>query len=257
MQFTLNFKLVLKLTGNVSLFARNHKILPSNLLTIPQTTQERIQHFWSPKNRREDSEFLTPKQHWRFRISDPPNNTGGDSEFLTPKQHRRGFRISDPPINTGRIQNFWPPNNTGKDSEFLTTKTTKERNSECLTPKQHKRGFRISDRQTTQKRIQNFWPPNNTGEDSEFLIPKQHRRGFRISDPQNNTRGDNSQGAGISHGCYECGFRLVTQENKRNIEPKEIPSCLIPRLLVVFTRQLEILVTALEIVLYHENLGWH
>ena len=29
----------------------------------------------------------------------------------------------------------------------------------------------------------------------------------------------------------------------RKIEPKEIPSCLIPRLLVVFTRQLEILVT--------------
>ena len=29
-------------------------------------------------------------------------------------------------------------------------------------------------------------------------------------------------------------------------EPKEIPSCLIPRLLVVFTRQLEILVTALK-----------
>ena len=36
---------------------------------------------------------------------------------------------------------------------------------------------------------------------------------------------------------------------RRKIEPKEIPSCLIPRLLVVFTRQLEILVTALEIVL--------
>ena len=31
----------------------------------------------------------------------------------------------------------------------------------------------------------------------------------------------------------------------RKIEPKEIPSCLIPRLLVVFTRQLEILVTFL------------
>ena len=33
---------------------------------------------------------------------------------------------------------------------------------------------------------------------------------------------------------------LVAQENKRKIEPKEIPSCLILRLLVVFTRQLEI-----------------
>ena len=33
---------------------------------------------------------------------------------------------------------------------------------------------------------------------------------------------------------------------QRKIEPKEIPSCLIPRLLVVFTRQLEILVTTLH-----------
>ena len=31
----------------------------------------------------------------------------------------------------------------------------------------------------------------------------------------------------------------------RKIEPKEIPSCLIPHTLVVFTQQLEILVTAL------------
>ena len=30
------------------------------------------------------------------------------------------------------------------------------------------------------------------------------------------------------------------------MEPKEIPSCLIPRLLVVFTQQLEILVTSLS-----------
>ena len=32
---------------------------------------------------------------------------------------------------------------------------------------------------------------------------------------------------------------------EKKIEPKEIPSCLIPHLLVVFTRQIEILVTAL------------
>ena len=31
----------------------------------------------------------------------------------------------------------------------------------------------------------------------------------------------------------------------RKIKPKEIPSCLISRVLVVFTRQLEILVTTL------------
>ena len=35
----------------------------------------------------------------------------------------------------------------------------------------------------------------------------------------------------------------------REIESKETPSCLIDRLLVVFTRQLEILVTALTSVL--------
>ena len=37
---------------------------------------------------------------------------------------------------------------------------------------------------------------------------------------------------------------LLSLENRGKIEPKEIPSCLTPRLLVVFTRQLEILVTA-------------
>ena len=35
-------------------------------------------------------------------------------------------------------------------------------------------------------------------------------------------------------------------ENRRKIEPKQIPSRLIPRLVVVFTRQLEILVTTLS-----------
>ena len=81
----LTFKLgrLNKLTGK-ELFARSHKILSSNLLMIPQTTQKRILNFWFPKNRGEDSGFLTPKQHWRFRIPDPPNNTGEDSEFLTP-----------------------------------------------------------------------------------------------------------------------------------------------------------------------------
>ena len=43
-----------------------------------------------------------------------------------------------------------------------------------------------------------------------------------------------------------CYFLL---ENRTKIEPKEIPSHLIPRLLVVFTRQLEILVTTLETAL--------
>ena len=37
----------------------------------------------------------------------------------------------------------------------------------------------------------------------------------------------------------------IFMENRRKIEPHAIYSCLIPHLLVVFTRQLEILVTAL------------
>ena len=54
-----------------------------------------------------------------------------------------------------------------------------------------------------------------------------------------------SRGPGISSGYYECGSRLFLWENRRKIEPKEILSCLIPRLLIVITRQLEILVTTL------------
>ena len=54
-----------------------------------------------------------------------------------------------------------------------------------------------------------------------------------------------SRGPGIFPGYYESGLRLLLLENRRKIEPKEIPSRLIPRLLVLFTRQLEILVTTL------------
>ena len=35
------------------------------------------------------------------------------------------------------------------------------------------------------------------------------------------------------------------KENRRKIEPKEIPSCLIPHLLVIFTEQHEMFVTTL------------
>ena len=45
---------------------------------------------------------------------------------------------------------------------------------------------------------------------------------------------------GISHGYHECGPQLLSRETKRNPY-----SFLIPRLLVVFTQQLEILVTSL------------
>ena len=50
---------------------------------------------------------------------------------------------------------------------------------------------------------------------------------------------------GICPGYYKHGPWLLSKENRRKIEPKETPSCLIPCLLVVFTWQLEILVTTL------------
>ena len=54
------------------------------------------------------------------------------------------------------------------------------------------------------------------------------------------------RGPEISPGYYDYGPRPLSKENKRKIEPKETPDCLIPRLLVVFTLQLEILVTTLQ-----------
>ena len=53
------------------------------------------------------------------------------------------------------------------------------------------------------------------------------------------------RGPGISPGYYEHEPRLLSSENGRKIEAEEIPSCLIPHLLVVFTRQLDIFVTSL------------
>ena len=47
-----------------------------------------------------------------------------------------------------------------------------------------------------------------------------------------------SRELGISPGYYESGPRLISLENRIKIEPEEISSCLIPRLLVIFTRQL-------------------
>ena len=59
-----------------------------------------------------------------------------------------------------------------------------------------------------------------------------------------------SRGLGISAGFYECVPRLLSLENRRKIEQKEIPNCSIPHLLVVFTQQLEILVTTLFVFMY-------
>ena len=65
----------------------------------------------------------------------------------------------------------------------------------------------------------------------------------------------NGRGPGIFSSYYlESGPWQLLLENRRKIEPKEIPSCLIPRLLVVFTRQLEILVTTLLALLQAEPL---
>ena len=40
---------------------------------------------------------------------------------------------------------------------------------------------------------------------------------------------------GPSPAYYECGPGLLLLENRRKLEPKEAPRCLIPRLLVVFS----------------------
>ena len=74
-----------------------------------------------------------------------------------------------------------------------------------------------------------------------------------------------SRGPGILPGYWGSGPRLLLLENRRKIEAKEIPSRLIPRLLVVFTRQLEILVTTLLSTNQHtktnlrvpDNQIWH
>ena len=50
--------------------------------------------------------------------------------------------------------------------------------------------------------------------------------------------------------------RLLLMENRRKLEPKDESQkrCLIPRLLVVFTRQLEILTTTLQVASLYANL---
>ena len=52
------------------------------------------------------------------------------------------------------------------------------------------------------------------------------------------------RGLGITPGYYEQDSQLLSTEHRRKIEPKETPSSLIPCLHVVFTLQLEILVTS-------------
>ena len=47
------------------------------------------------------------------------------------------------------------------------------------------------------------------------------------------------RGPGISPGYYERFPQLLSKENRRKIEPKEIPSCLIPRLLLYLPSNLK------------------
>ena len=63
-------------------------------------------------------------------------------------------------------------------------------------------------------------------------------------------------GRGFSPATKRVAPWLLLLENRRKIEPKEIPSRLIPRLLVVFTRQLEILVTTLDKLHVCSHLRW-
>ena len=56
---------------------------------------------------------------------------------------------------------------------------------------------------------------------------------------------------GIPPSYYKCDPWLLLLENRRKIEPKVTPSCLIPHLLVGFTQQLGILVTILHTIYCH------
>ena len=56
-----------------------------------------------------------------------------------------------------------------------------------------------------------------------------------------------ARGPGISPGHYEHNSRLLSLGTKEK-NPKGLPSCLIPRLLISYTQQLEILGTALGCV---------
>ena len=145
-------------------------------ILIHQTTQERSQNSWSPKNITKGSEFLIP-QTTRKMIQN----------FWSPKEDNKGFRIWSPkttgkdsvfkvliPQRTeDKIQNFWSPTTTHKMIQsFWSPATTNKRSQNFWSPT------------TTNKRIQNFWSPTKTHKSIQnFWSPKEHRRRFRISDP--------------------------------------------------------------------------
>ena len=67
-----------------------------------------------------------------------------------------------------------------------------------------------------------------------------------------------TQGPGISTGYYERDPHLLSWENWRKVEPKEIPSSLIPHLLVMLTRRLKILASDIpEVIKLHLQTTHH
>ena len=80
------------------------------------------------------------------------------------------------------------------------------------------------------------------------MTNEKHRYVNKTIRTQNNLAVIKSWGPGISSRYYECGpWVPATFIGKcKKTEPKEIPGCLISRPLVVFTRQLKILVTTLK-----------
>ena len=78
---------------------------------------------------------------------------------------------------------------------------------------------------------------------TQTLLNKDNRHFF--ASPVTNYHRAVIKSRGPSPSFYECGPGLLLLEDRRKLEPKETPQCLIPCLLVVFTRQLEILATTL------------
>ena len=87
----------------------------------------------------------------------------------------------------------------------------------------------------------------NCYRDTDYICPRYHVQCHLISwcDLVRTGLSSRAGGQGFSPATKRVAPWLLLLENRRKIEPKEIPSRLIPRLLVVFTRQLEILVTTL------------
>ena len=78
------------------------------------------------------------------------------------------------------------------------------------------------------------------------LPPSPTKNTHKQFKKQNTRLSLRARGRRFSPATKRSGPQLLLWENRRKVEPKEIPSGLIPRLLVVFMGQLEILVTTLK-----------